>query len=223
METWTALSGGQISRVSKDKVPTDQHWLGTYVVKAYDPLDYENLARSVVTALLESVSTPLPPAEKFSGSGVYALYYTGHLPFYSHISSSDLIEPIYVGKAVPTGARKGSPRKEPEAMTELYRRLQDHGKSVEQAENLDPAEFQIRYLVVMPVWITLAERFLINHFRPLWNTVVEGFGNHDPGGGRRNMRRPRWDIVHPGRPWAARLRTTETAEEIIRLFDIPAR
>lgn len=133
------------------------------------------------------------------------------------------MEPIYVGKAVPTGARKGSPRREPEATTELYRRLQDHRKSVEQAENLDPAEFQIRYLVVMPVWITLAERFLIDHFRPLWNTVVEGFGNQDPGGGRRNMRRPRWDIVHPGRPWAAKLRTTETAEEIIRLFDVPAR
>lgn len=51
----------------------------TAMTKAYDPLDYENLARSVVTALLESVSTALPPTEKFSGSGVYALY-TGTLP-----------------------------------------------------------------------------------------------------------------------------------------------
>ena len=192
-----------------------------HVVKAYDPLDYENLARSVVTALLESASTMLPPVEQFSGAGVYALYYTGPLPFYSPISSPTLHTPIYVGKAVPTGARKGTPGKTPETHTALYRRLHDHAKSIEQAENLDLTEFRTRHLVVMPVWITLAERFLIDHFRPIWNTVVEGFGNHDPGGGRRNMRRPRWDIVHPGRPWANGLRATETVKEIVRLFDIP--
>lgn len=188
-------------------------------MKAYDPLDYENLARSVVTALLESASTALPPAEQFSGAGVYALYYTGHLSFYSPISSPTLHTPIYVGKAVPTGARKGTPGKTSETPTSLYRRLYDHAKSIEQAENLDLTEFRARHLVVMPVWITLAERFLIDHFRPIWNTVVEGFGNHDPGSGRRNMRRPRWDIVHPGRPWAKGLRATETVEEIARLFD----
>lgn len=188
-------------------------------MKAYDPLDYENLARSVVTALLESASTALPPAEQFSGAGVYALYYTGHLSFYSRTSSPTLHTPIYVGKAVPTGARKGTPGKTSETPTSLYRRLYDHAKSIEQAENLDLTEFRARHLVVMPVWITLAERFLIDHFRPIWNTVVEGFGNHDPGSGRRNMRRPRWDIVHPGRPWAKGLRATETAEEIVRLFD----
>lgn len=58
-------------------------------MKAYDPLDYENLARSVVTALLESVSTLLPPVEKFSGSGVYTLYYTG--------SSALLFAYLFVG------------------------------------------------------------------------------------------------------------------------------
>ena len=99
----------------------------------------------------------------------------------------------------------------------------DHAKSIEQAENLDLVEFQVRYLVVMPVWITLAERFLIDHFRPVWNTVIEGFGNHPPGRGRRDMRRPRWDLVHPGRPWAAKLQAAETGEEIVRLIGTPAR
>lgn len=195
----------------------------TTMTKAYDPLDYENLARSVVAALLESASTALPPIEKFSGSGVYALYYTGSLPFYSHISSSDLDKPIYVGKAVPTGARKGSRRVESDSSAELYRRLHDHTKSIEQAKNLDLAEFQARYLVVVPVWITLAERFLIDHFQPVWNTVIDGFGNHDPGSGRRNMRRPHWDIIHPGRSWAVKLKATETVEEIVRLIDTQAR
>ena len=195
----------------------------TTMAKAYDPLNYENLARSVVTALLESASTALPPTEKFSGSGVYAHYYTGTLPFYSHISSSDLHNPIYVGKAVPTGTRKGSRRLDSESSAELYRRLHDHAKSIEQAENLDLVEFQVRYLVVMPVWITLAERFLIDHFRPVWNTVIDGFGNHPPGSGRRDMRRPRWDIVHPGRHWAAKLQAAETGEEVVRLIGAPAR
>ena len=167
------------------------------MAKAYDPLDYDNLARSVVTALLELDSTTLPPTKKFSGSGVYALYYTGTLPFYSHISSSDLHQPIYVGKAVPTGTRKGGRQVDPESSAELYQRLHDHAKSIEQAKNLDLLEFQARYLVVEPVWITLAERFLIDHFRPVWNTAIDGFGNHDPGRGRHAMRRPRWDIVHP--------------------------
>ena len=192
------------------------------MAEAYDPLDYENLARSVVTALLESASTALPPAESFTGSGVYALYYTGAIPFYSHISSSDLHKPVYVGKADPAGARKGSRRIYSESSTELYRRLRDHAKSIEQARNLTLKEFQCRYLVVMPVWITLAERFLLDHFQPVWNTLIDGFGNHPPGRGRRDMRRPRWDIVHPGRPWAMELQAEETAEEIVGRLRTPA-
>jgi len=41
---------------------------------AYDPLDYENLARSVVSALLENEPQVLPPPEPFTGAGVYAIY-----------------------------------------------------------------------------------------------------------------------------------------------------
>jgi len=61
----------------------------------------------------------------------------------------------------------------------------------------------------------LAERFLIEHYRPVWNTVVDGFGNHAPGRGRASMKRPRWDILHPGRPWAQKWKPAETAEQII--------
>jgi hypothetical protein len=81
-----------------------------------------------------------------------------------------------------------------------------------QAENLHLDEFPFRFLVVVPVRIRLAQRFLIGHFRPVWNTVLDGFGNHDPGKGRKDMRRPRWDIVHPGRPGATRLTAAETAD-----------
>ena len=178
----------------------------------YDPLEYPNLAKSVVDALLNAELMPLPPTE-FEGSGVYAIYYDGSL---NYADSGSLREvPLYVGKAVPTGARKGDPQTEQPNSRTLHRRLRDHAASIEQAENLALANARCRYLVVVPVWISLAERFLINHFRPLWNTALDGFGNHNPGRGRADSARPRWDIMHPGRPWAARLHANETPEQIL--------
>ena len=55
------------------------------VEKVYDPLDYDNLAKSVVTALLEKNPEPLPPEEEFGGAGVYAIYYMGGFPPYKPI------------------------------------------------------------------------------------------------------------------------------------------
>lgn len=190
------------------------------MVEAYDPLHYENLARSVVNALLEAAAVAMPPASEFSGSGVYALYYLGGLPFYEGIASRECHTPIYVGKAAPAGGRKGGRTSGTDGGSgELFRRLRQHGRSVEQARNLHLSEFRCRYLVVVPVWIDLAERFLLEHYRPVWNTVIDGFGNHDPGRGRRAMRRPRWDVVHPGRPWAEALQTDETVEDVLALLD----
>lgn len=181
-------------------------------MRPYDPLDYGNLARSVVNALLEGPQHSLPPEESFEGSGVYAIYYHGDFTGYARLVESATPTPIYVGKAVPTGARKGG--RKATAGRELYQRLSQHGKSIEQAENLQPADFTCRYLVVVPVWITLAERFLVEHFQPVWNVAVDGFGNHDPGAGRRAMKRPLWDILHPGRPWAAGLNAEMSYQEV---------
>lgn len=187
----------------------------------YDPLDYGNLAHSVVRALLKTPPAELSPAEAFTGSGVYALYYQGELPFYSRIAGRESDTPIYVGKAVPKGGRTGSTKTKSAAGKELHQRLREHAKSIRQVDNLALGEFQCRYLVVVPVWINPAERFLLEHFQPIWNTAIDGFGNHAPGKGRRDMRRPRWDIVHPGRPWAAKLKAGENVEQIVkRLIDV---
>jgi len=183
-------------------------------MRPYDPLDYGNLAKSVVQALLGGPEEPLPPTQPFEGSGVYAIYYHGGFRAYSLLVSMDTPPPIYVGMAVPTGARKGG--HVPSAGRELFQRLKQHSKSIEQSENLDLADFRCRYLVVIPVWITLAERFLVEHYRPVWNVVVDGFGNHDPGAGRRAMKKPRWDILHPGRSWARRLVADETVDQVRR-------
>lgn len=178
---------------------------------AYDPLDYRNLARSVVDELLGTQSSALPP-DAFEGSGVYAIYYAGPLE-YRDESLAEI--PIYVGKAIPPGGRKGGRPGNTATSRPLHRRLRDHAKSIDQATNLSLENSSCRYLVVVPVWINLAERFLIDHFRPLWNTVLDGFGNHDPGRGRRASARPRWDIVHPGRTWATRLRPDESKHDIL--------
>ncbi|MCA9424931.1 MAG: Eco29kI family restriction endonuclease, partial [Candidatus Omnitrophica bacterium] len=125
--------------------------------------------------------------------------------------------PIYVGKAVPAGARKGGFGLDLAAGAVLYKRLREHAESIEQCENLSSHDFFCRYLVVDDIWIPLGESLLIEMFSPIWNKVVDGFGNHDPGKGRHNQRRPLWDVLHPGRPWANRLQEHPTSvEEIIQ-------
>jgi hypothetical protein len=74
----------------------------------YNPLDYKNLTRNVVEELMRREPTRLPPLRPFLGAGVYAIFYTGDLEFYAPIASAGLETPIYVGKAVPAGARKGT-------------------------------------------------------------------------------------------------------------------
>jgi len=183
-------------------------------MQEYDPLDYDNLAKSVVEALFKEPEQALASLEPFAGSGVYAIYYRGDFLGYAPLVKAADGSPIYVGKAVPSGARKG--RRSLSPGKELYARLKDHSESIEQAQNLQLKDFTCRYLVVVPVWITLAERFLVEHYQPVWNVAIDGFGNHDPGSGRKDMKRPRWDILHPGRPWAVKLKAEESFEKVLQ-------
>lgn len=67
----------------------------------------------------------------------------------------------------------------------------------------------------------MAERFLIEHYHPLWNVFLDGFGNHAPGRGRNEGEISWWDALHPGRPWVTPLRQTRTtveAEDRVRQF-----
>jgi len=50
--------------------------------------------------------------------------------------------------------------------------------------------------------IGTVEAAIIRYYRPIWNTQIDGFGNHDPGSGRYNQAKSEWDVLHPGRPWA---------------------
>lgn len=179
--------------------------------KPFNPLDEENhkkLTLSIAEALLATPIQSLPPAVPFVGAGVYAIYYTGKFPLYKNIaaknSKGEYALPIYVGKAVPPGSRKGLNIDQYQGMV-LYNRLKEHAESIRQSTNLDIKDFVCRYLVVEHIWIPHGESHLINQFSPLWNKAVDGFGNHDPGSGRYAQRKSQWDVLHPGRRWAEKL------------------
>jgi hypothetical protein len=174
----------------------------------FNPLDKRNLGESVADALLFTEPTALPP-EPFIGAGVYVLYYVGRFPAYSILAEKNrggrFRSPIYIGKAVPSGARKGGLGIEVEHGQALFKRLSEHAESLRAASNLDLADFYCRFLVVEDIWIPLAESMLIERFKPVWNRVLDGFGNHDPGSGRYSGKMPLWDCLHPGRAWAKKL------------------
>ncbi|KPK61841.1 MAG: hypothetical protein AMK73_07565 [Planctomycetes bacterium SM23_32] len=180
----------------------------------FDPLTYENIAGSVVRTVLETEPQALAGIPRFEGAGIYALYYLGPPEMYAPIADPGCAVPIYAGSANPPGSRIGGDALSPEVRPVLHARLGEHRRSIDQAGNLEVDQFKCRYLRVRPVWIPVAEEMLIRRFRPVWNSVVDGFGNHPPGRGRRDMRRPRWDVVHPGRPWAMRLEPQEIIEQI---------
>lgn len=184
-------------------------------MEPYNPLDKRNLGKSVAEALLDQqlVDLPMPGMrEGFVGAGVYAIYYFGeHAPYppYRLLAernrNAEDVSPIYVGKAIPAGARKAGVGLDVPVGTVLFNRLREHAESIRDAMNLDLRDFKCRFLLVDDIWIPLGESLVIQRFEPLWNVVVDGFGNHDPGSGRLRQQRSAWDTIHPGRAWAARL------------------
>ena len=46
---------------------------------------------------------------------------------------------------------------------------------------------------------------MIERFRPVWNLVIDGFGNKDPGTGRSAQKKSPWDVLHSGRKFASGL------------------
>lgn len=151
----------------------------------------------------------LPPPESFLGTGVYALYYTGCNPLYKRYAELNRLSydyPIYVGKAVPKGWRQA--RSSDSALNqsrELIGRLQEHSRSISLGADLLLEDFMCRFVIFEEEgsdMISTIEAALIKLNKPLWNTAVDGFGNHDPGSGRYEQAKSDWDVVHEGRRWA---------------------
>lgn len=179
-----------------------------YRLHVFRSPEFYGVVDNAIKFLLQTPKHPLPPLEPFIGSGVYALYYVGNYALYAKIATMNrtgYIQPIYVGKAVPPGWRAA--RTKGSETPDIYRRLREHAKSLQQV-GLGTDDFYCQFIILSGTegdLVVPVEAELIRRFRPLWNTVVDGFGNHDPGKGRYNQARSEWDVLHPGRPWAKRL------------------
>lgn len=193
--------------------------------KPYNPLDKANLASSIENAILKRPCVPLSNTDKVEGAGVYAIYYRGPFQHYTRLAELNLdtcTQPIYVGKAIPKGGRKGG-LSTPERATRsaLSSRLRKHAATIRATKTLDINDFRFRYIVLDDIWIPLGENILIETFKPLWNIAVDGFGINDPGSGRAAQRRSSWDVLHPGRGYADRLTggATDLAAVLGRIDD----
>ncbi len=77
-----------------------------------------------------------------------------------------------------------------------------------QTVNLETTDFKCRFMILGDLAADLVvpvEARLIREYKPLWNMVIDGFGNHAPGKGRYNQAKSEWDVMHQGRIWADRL------------------
>lgn len=153
----------------------------------------------------------LPPPQRFLGTGVYALYYTGRTGLYKKYGELNRLAygyPIYVGKAVPKGWRQGRTSDAPgKQSAELFNRLAEHSRNILAVSGVDLGDFMCRFVILEEAssdMIGTIEAALIKVHSPLWNTSLDGFGNHTPGQGRFNQARSDWDVIHPGRTWAAK-------------------
>ncbi|MEK7747726.1 MAG: Eco29kI family restriction endonuclease [Nitrospirota bacterium] len=170
---------------------------------------FDELVKDAVRFFNGTPVHTLPPPESFFGTGVYALYYTGRNPLYKRYAELNRLSygyPIYVGKAVPKGWRQA--RSSDNALNqsrELIGRLREHSRGITLGAGLLLEDFMCRFVIFEDVgsdMISTIEAALIKMNIPLWNTAVDGFGNHDPGSGRYEQAKSDWDVIHEGRAWA---------------------
>ncbi|BCB86082.1 hypothetical protein Psuf_033950 [Phytohabitans suffuscus] len=157
----------------------------------------------------------LATLQAFYGAGVYGLYYNGPFDAYSELSRTE--QPIYVGKADPADAEAK------EAIgqgTKLFGRLNEHRRSIAKATStLRVEDFECRFLIVQTGYQKAAEDYLINFFKPIWNSEVKicfGLGKHGDDAETRANKRSPWDTMHPGRAWAEGLAEDQKPERQIR-------
>lgn len=173
---------------------------------------FAELCKDAVRAFNGTPVCELPPP-RFTGSGVYALYCTAKKGLYERygnkVNRMGYNVPIYVGKAVPQGWRQSrTAGMATDKGTELRSRLVHHSKTILAVENLELSDFACRFMIFSGAsvdMIAAVEAALIAEYTPLWNTVIDGFGNNDPGGKRMGGVVPKWHILHKGVKWAAKM------------------
>ncbi len=169
----------------------------------FDPNDPKVIGRFIALTLVAQPRRSLDKVEAFYGSGVYAIYYSGGYAPYGPISGKET--PIYVGKAAPRDMTARTARDQGD---KLSKRLGEHSKNIRAARStLSILDFEYRALVVQSGWESAAEEYLIGLFRPVWNSetrIAYGLGKHGDDAVTRVNKRSPWDILQPGRAWAAK-------------------
>lgn len=87
--------------------------------------------------------------------------------------------------------------------------MKEHSRSINIVNNLELSDFLCKFIVLASKkadLISTVEAAITRKYTPLWNSHIDGFGNHDPGMGRYDQAKSEWDVLHPGRVWAERLR-----------------
>lgn len=180
----------------------------------FDPTDPNTAGRVVALTLVAQARHPLSAIPDFYGAGVYAIYYKGDFAPYAPLSGTD--HPIYVGKADPDNqAAKDAVSQG----TKLSGRLNEHAKSIRKATStLSIEDFECRFLIVQTGFQKSAEDYLINFFKPIWNSeqkICFGLGKHGDSSETRGNKRSPWDTMHPGREWAADITENQKEPELI--------
>lgn len=189
----------------------------------YVPPGADEFVSKVVEVFKSRPRFPLKDFPVIVGCGVYGLYYIGDNPLYRDWLVSEKKRlgtdevPIYIGKADGKGKRTGNWT--PLTLSrdkQLYRRISEHLRSIESASNLLVEDFECRVLVTQPIWAQTVESLLIDEYKPLWNSVIEGFGLHHPGRTRFGQVLSAWDSLHPGRRWYNKMKRKQDPTEIAR-------
>lgn len=104
----------------------------------YNPLDKANLAKCIKIELLARPPVPLSAAGDIKGAGIYVIYYVGkfsQLCVYRREERGWRVSlPIYIGKAIPKGGRKGGLSADASKGRALADRLAQHAASIEQGK-----------------------------------------------------------------------------------------
>lgn len=184
--------------------------------------DFDEIIKDTIRFFNGTPVHAIPIPEKFHGTGVYALYCTAKFGLYSRfnlINRTAFHLPIYVGKAVPKGWRQA--RQIPSTNItnyELSSRIKEHSRSISLGEGLNTLDFSCRFMILEGKesdLIGTVEAALIRKYQPIWNTLIDGFGNHDPGKGRYGQAKSDWDVCHPGRSWAQKCEGVPASKEVL--------
>jgi len=180
----------------------------------FDPTDPNTAGRVVALTLVAQHRHSLAHIPDFYGAGVYAIYYKGDFAPYEMLKGKE--HPIYVGKADPDNPAAKDAIKQG---TKLSTRLREHANNIRKASTtLRIEDFECRFLIVQTGFQKSAEDYLINFFKPIWNSETKicfGLGKHGDSSDTRGNKRSPWDTMHPGRAWANSTTENQKAPELI--------